>query len=168
MIALSNGPTTKLSLHRQSGNCSAFYDGSSNNTKPDCEDATALSCEVQKTQRKKTKTVSFSTVQVREFNVTLGVSPQSSFPITLRWDYVEKKPTDIPPTAQKRTKTRLSLEERQIRLQAMGISRRDLLQLERSRKNLLLKEWAFGCCAHETKQPSFNVNAIHLFRKYAV
>lgn len=83
------------------------------------------------------KSVRFDTVEVREYAVTIGTHEHvQQYPIQLDWDYMATKVSPIP---EEEKSTRgcvypLNERKRQVRLQAMGISRTSLVAMERRRK----------------------------------
>ena len=104
-----------------------------------------------------------TTVQIREHAVTVGDHSHIAFPLTLDWKHVQSSISrPLAPAAQDRSGflppsrnnklQSLDIGERQIRLQAMGIAKNDILRMERTRRILLWQQWAF---AYEpTKRPA--------------
>lgn len=101
--------------------------------------------------------VSFSTAEYREYRITMADSSNSIlYPITLDWNYNEEpklvylddsdsndcsdKDSDI--NGRRKHLEALSVEKRQQRLLASGMSRRELVALERRRHIQSAGEWA--------------------------
>lgn len=113
--------------------------------------------------------VSFSSYEVREYAVTVGDQSDISFPLSLNWQHSESQvhffesdehPIRRPSFNQgpkRRRKLKMNKCGRQLRLQAMGIPDREILQLERARKVTSIQEWAFGHRDKETRRPAFKV-----------
>ena len=97
------------------------------------------------------RTVTFSTIQVREYALTLGTRSMISnimYPLSLDWDFVETAPQAVDDyesvrqqergkstTTHKCRAPRLSVTERMLRLaKVMGRTRRDLFGEERKRQ----------------------------------
>jgi hypothetical protein len=99
------------------------------------------------------KSVAFSFVEVREYGLVLGDSPDidNGFPLMLDWRY--NKDTKILPVDEHQEQgealNRSPIEEldphqRRWRLRSMGFSEAELRLAERRRKILLSHEWAYG------------------------
>jgi hypothetical protein len=94
--------------------------------------------------------VSFSTIQVREYNVTMGdhrSGPQC--PLTLAWEHGPSRTYGIDTFSKKKEREdrnplqRLPLHKRQDRLRAMGCSRQEITQT--SRKQERIRKLALNC-----------------------
>jgi hypothetical protein len=99
------------------------------------------------------KSVNFSSVEVREYGLVLGDSPDidNGFPLMLDWKY--NRDTKIFPVdehqQQAEALNRNPIEEldphqRRLRLRSMGFSEAELRVAERRRKIQLCHEWAYG------------------------
>lgn len=103
--------------------------------------------------------VSFSVAEYREYNVTVGVSNDVSFALTLDWSYGKSKwvklsnRDDPVRWSNVMSLQPLNTRKRQQRLLTMGLSRERLVALERRRQILLAAEWAFG--NHADMRPTF-------------
>ena len=103
--------------------------------------------------------VTFSVAEYREYNVTVGVSNDVSFALTLDWSYGKSKWVKLSNRDDPiRWSNVMSLQplntrKRQQRLLTMGLSKERLVALERRRQILLAAEWAFG--NHSDMRPIF-------------
>jgi hypothetical protein len=99
------------------------------------------------------KSVAFSSVEVREYGLVLGDSPDidNGFPLMLDWKY--NKDTKILPVDEHQEQVEalnrspieeLDAHQRRLRLRSMGLSEAELRLAERRRKIQLSHEWAYG------------------------
>lgn len=114
------------------------------------------------------KTVSFSSVQLREHNVILGDhDADHGFPLALDWKHAPERTIDIDDYEDGRRSCRgeskrgeevdrLTVEERQARLRFMGYTRAALRQAETRRKIRVTHAWAYGNSAGEATPPSIS------------
>eukprot|EP00547_Thalassionema_nitzschioides_P003091 CAMPEP_0194208356 /NCGR_PEP_ID=MMETSP0156-20130528/6828_1 /TAXON_ID=33649 /ORGANISM="Thalassionema nitzschioides, Strain L26-B" /LENGTH=227 /DNA_ID=CAMNT_0038935307 /DNA_START=267 /DNA_END=947 /DNA_ORIENTATION=+ len=103
--------------------------------------------------------VTFSTVEYREYRMTVahaGGRGGITYPLTLDWCYNDNtKIVDLRIYQQNNQNTKLlpiTSQQRQQRLLANGVSRRELLALERRRRVQLAGEWAFFTDNNNKKQ----------------
>jgi hypothetical protein len=89
------------------------------------------------------KNVRFTTVEVRQYAITLGDNPNCSYPLCLDWGHTNSLHLFVNDYAMNSSSNTLPLkvEERLERLQAMGFQRMDLRVKERDRRLKLLREW---------------------------
>jgi hypothetical protein len=87
--------------------------------------------------------VSFTTVEVKEYAVILGDNPEARYPLALDWVHTESRTMRINDCDVRRTgePCRLDADSRIDRLRDMGFSKKDLRVMERDRKMSLLNEW---------------------------
>jgi hypothetical protein len=99
------------------------------------------------------KTVSFDTVEVREYGLIVGDSEDvlDGFPLMLSWAHSEGVKTSVD-VHQDQVKARersgpieeLDAHERRLRLRAMGFTEAQLRLAERRRRIQISCEWAYG------------------------
>ena len=108
--------------------------------------------------------VSFSTVQVREYNVTMGDyrSGPEECPLTLAWEHGPSRTYDIDTFSKKRQNRnpleRLPLHKRQDRLRAMGFFKEEISQT--SRKQQRIQKLALNCACRHPQCSSFHACTI--------
>jgi len=99
------------------------------------------------------KRVTFSTVSKRLYNPILGDNPHVAFPLSMGWTYNEQEeiPVEIydcdfhelePDYVYAQDMEPLEVEERRMRLKAVGYTEKQLQQEERRRRIQLVLEWA--------------------------
>lgn len=105
------------------------------------------------TKQQRKKSVSFDTVETREYGLIVGDSEDiiDGFPLMLDWKHTEgvKETVDV---HQDHAKARdrcgpiqeLDSHERRLRLRAMGFTEAQLRLAERRRRVLISQEWAYG------------------------
>lgn len=109
---------------------------------------------------RRSKRVTFSTVEYREYRMTVAYGrAKVPYPMTLDWCYNgNTKIVDLRNNAdsyeQKKMKP-INSEQRQQRLLANGVSRGELLALERRRRIQMAGEWAFSRNNSGKNRPSF-------------
>jgi transcription termination factor Rho len=123
----------------------------------------------------RTNVVSFSTVQVREYNVTMGDYRSGALqcPLTLGWEHGPSRTYDIDTFSKKKERQqhrnsleRLPLYKRQNRLRAMGHSKEEMAQTSRKERliQLALNSCAYGRGSYASTRPREEVS---LYQHYA-
>jgi hypothetical protein len=102
------------------------------------------SCNCSKDSDSSVKSVRFSTVQVREYPITIGdcLSVSEGVPHTIEWDYLEEHNMNVNqyerkrPTQQRRQGESLILDShtREQRLRSVGFTTQDFLDVIRARE----------------------------------
>jgi hypothetical protein len=99
-----------------------------------------------------------NTLQVREYNVTIGDDRQCAYPMTLTWDAAGETFESLEHWEQRRRRSkprRLSSEKRKQTLKNFGHSQSELNQTRRKRKTRLTMEYAYGLAESEEAAQCF-------------
>ena len=109
---------------------------------------------------RKSSTVSFSTAQVREYNVTLGDYRSGlQCPLTLAWEHGPSRTYDIDTFSKKKRRQhrnpleRLPLHTRQDRLRAMGWSKEEITQTSRKQQRIQMLVLNGACRLRDSSFP---------------